>query len=109
MRRRLAPILTLLLAAVVLTAAGCASAKATDWTGHHIDEVIKKFGSPTRVVPAPNGGKMYVWEYQRSVADPSWSSGPGSPTVSSNVRRYTTTKTFFVRADGIIASWNFHE
>ncbi|HLE60668.1 MAG TPA: hypothetical protein VI700_03950, partial [Thermoanaerobaculaceae bacterium] len=45
----------------VLLVAGCASTKPTDWTGHHIDEVIKKFGSPTRVVPTADGGKMYVW------------------------------------------------
>jgi hypothetical protein len=109
MRRRLAPVLTLVVAVAVLTSVGCASAKATDWTGHHIDEVIKEFGSPTRVVSTPDGGKMYVWELQRSVSEPSWGSGPGAPTVSSNVRRYTATKTFWVRPDGIVASWNLHD
>ena len=109
MRRCLVSVFTLVLAAAVLTAVGCASAKVTDWTGHHIDEAIKEFGSPTRVVPTTDGGKMYVWELQRSVADPSWSGGPGAPTVSSNVRRYTATKTFWVRPDGIIASWNFQD
>jgi hypothetical protein len=106
MRRRLVAVLTLVLAAAVLTAVGCASARVTDWTGHHIDEAIKMFGPPARTLPTADGGKMYVWEFQRSVADPSWGSGPGAPTVSSNVRRYTATKTFWVRPDGIINSWN---
>ena len=93
----------------VLLVAGCASTKPTDWTGHHIDEVIKKFGSPTRVVPTADGGKMYVWELQRSMPSPSWGSGPGGPTVSTQANRYTATKTFWVRPDGIVASWNLHD
>jgi hypothetical protein len=109
MRSRLASVLMIVLAVAVLTAMGCASAKATDWNGHHIDEVIKKFGPPTRVVSTADGGKMYVWELQRSVADPSWSGGSGAPTVSDNVRRYTATRTFWVRPDGIILSWNFRD
>ena len=109
MRRRLAAVFTLVLAAAVATVMGCASTRMTDWTGHHIDEVIKEFGSPTRVVPTADGGKMYVWERERSIAEPTWSDGPGAPTVSSNVRRYTATKTFFVRPDGIVASWNFQD
>ncbi len=106
MGRASAAVLVLALATTVLIASGCASAKVTDWTGHHIDEVINKFGKPTRIVPAAEGAKMYVFEYQRSFANPSW--GPGG-TVSANERRCTANRTFFVRADGIVGSWSIHD
>jgi hypothetical protein len=109
MRRQLAAVLTLVLAAAMLTAVGCASAKFTEWTGHHIDEAIKMFGPATRVLPTVDGGKMYVWEFHRSAPSSSWTSGPGGPTVSTRSNSYVTTKTFWVRADGIIASWNFQD
>jgi hypothetical protein len=95
----------LVLAAAVITA-GCASTSVTDWTGHHIDEVIKKFGTPARVTPTGDGGKMYVWEYQRTFADPTWGAGG---TVSPNERRCTATRTFMVRPDGIVATWNVQD
>ena len=94
------------LVAVVLLATGCASMQTTDWNGHHIDEVIKKFGTPTRVLPAADGGKMYVWETERSVANPAWSGG-GS--VSAQEQRWKTVRTFWVRPDGIISTFNIQD
>jgi hypothetical protein len=109
MARRHLVALGIVVAVAALTAMGCASAKFTEWTGHHIDEVIKEFGSPTRVVPAADGGSMYVWEYQRSVADSRVEGTAQRPRVVNYLRRYTATKTFFVRPDGIVSSWNFQD
>jgi hypothetical protein len=109
MRRRLTALFPLVLALTVVTVVGCASAKFTDWTGHHIDEVIKEFGPATRVVPAADGGKMYVWEYERTTADSRVEGTAQQPRVVNYLRRYTATKTFLVRPDGIIASWNFQD
>jgi hypothetical protein len=93
-------------AAAVLLAPSCASTKLTDWTGHRIDEVIQEFGPPKTVTPMSNGAKMYVWEYQRTFANPSW--GPTGSTMQ-NERRCTATRTFLVRPDGIVASWNMQD
>lgn len=98
-------VFVLVLAAAIVTA-GCASTGVTDWTGHHIDEVIKKFGTPTRVTATPDGGKMYVWETERSVANPVWGAGG---TVSAQEQRWTTVRTFSVRPDGIISSFNIKD
>ena len=99
-------VLVLVLAATILVASGCASTKVTDWTGHQIDEVINNYGTPARVTPIADGGKIYVWEYQRTFADPSW--GPAG-TVSTNERRCTATRAFMVRPDGIVASWTVQD
>ncbi len=92
--------------AAALLAFGCASAKVTEWTGHHVDEVIKKFGTPSRIVEAAAGAKMYVFEFQRSVAEPSWGAGGN---VQANERRCTGTRNFLVRPDGIVASWTLND
>ena len=109
MARRYLAVLGIVAVAVVLLANGCTSAEFTEWTGHHIDEVIKKFGPPARTLPTSDGGKMYVWEFPHSVPSASWSNGPGPPTVSTTSTTYVSTKTFWVRPDGIISSWNFQD
>jgi hypothetical protein len=94
----------MLLAALLVV--GCASARFTDWTGHRIDEVIKKFGPPTRTVPTSDGGRMCVWEFQRSAPASSWGAGAGGPAVVTSANNYVSTKTFWVKPDGTVASWN---
>jgi hypothetical protein len=90
----------------VLLAGGCASTKLTDWTGHNISEVIKAFGTPNRVVPAGDGGKLYVFEYQRSRQHPAWGAYGN---VASNEHSCTATRSFMVRPDGTVASWNIQD
>jgi hypothetical protein len=109
MERRSLVGLAIVVAVPVLLAVGCASTKVTDWTGHHIEEVIKEFGPPARTVATSDGGKMYVWEFHRSAPQPSWGGGPGGPSVSTASNNYISTKTFWVRADGIILSWNAND
>lgn len=109
MARRHLVVLAIVVVTAVLLAAGCASTGFTEWTGHHIDEVIKKFGPPTRTVPTSDGGKMYVWEFQRSAPSSSWGSGAGGPAVVTTANNYVSTKTFWVKPDGTIASWNFSD
>lgn len=93
--------LAVVVAAVCLTS-GCASLQTTEWTGHKIDEAIKKFGSPDRTVPAANGQTMYVWNKVSEYTAGSWSSAP--PT-----QRWMTTWTLFVSPDGTIVTWNRQE
>jgi hypothetical protein len=97
--------LATLVAVAALLAVGCASTAPTDWTGHHIDEAIKKFGPPTRVLPTSDGGKMYQWIFHRSSPQPSW----GGTSVTTTSNNYTSTKTFLVRADGIILSFSAND
>ncbi len=90
-------------AVLTVLASGCASMKFTDWTGHRIDEVITQFGAPTRITPTSDGGKFYVFEYVHSISEPSW--GPSGAVVTTE-RRCTASRSFMVRSDGIVASWN---
>ncbi len=99
-------VLAIVVGVTALLAGGCASAKMTDWTGHPIADVIKKFGTPTRITPTADGGKLYVFEYERSTAEPSW--GPGG-SAQANERRCTASRNFMVRADGIVISWTLND
>lgn len=95
--------------ALVAPLVGCASAKPTDWTGHHIDEVIAKFGPAKRIVPQGDR-KMYVWEVERRMAaPPTVDPATGRSTPSAPAVAYTSVRTFYVGPDGIIISFTWQD
>ena len=68
-------LLTLLLA---LLLAGCASidkAKAS-WQGAHYDDVIARWGAPSRSAPMTGGGQVHTW-----VTEGGYGGGPGPASV----------------------------
>jgi hypothetical protein len=68
-------LLTLLLA---LLLAGCASidkAKAS-WEGAHYDDVISRWGAPSRSAPMASGGQVHTW-----VTEGGYGGGPGPASV----------------------------
>lgn len=108
MPRRLAAIMLVLILIVPLVC--CATAKPTDWTGRHIDEVIKKFGPPKRTIPQGER-TLYVWEVERRMANPPTTdpvTGRMVPSAQSAVA-YTSVRSFIVGADGIIISFTWQD
>ncbi|HPW54999.1 MAG: hypothetical protein KA072_08245 [Thermoanaerobaculaceae bacterium] len=98
-----------LVLALVVPLVGCASAKPTDWTGHHIDEVIAKLGPAKRIVPQGEN-KMYVWEVERRMAaPPTIDPATGRTTPSPPAVAYTSVRSFYVGRDGIIISYTWQE
>lgn len=101
--------LALLVGSVVLQLGGCASARPTDWTGHHIDEVIAKFG-PARRVVEQGEKKMYVWEVERRMAaPPTIDPATGRPSPSAPAVAYTAVRSFLVGPDGIVISYTWQD
>jgi|MudIll2142460700_1097286.scaffolds.fasta_scaffold164748_3 hypothetical protein len=100
--------LAVVVAAVCLTS-GCASLQTTEWTGHKIDEAIKKFGSPDRTVPAANGQTMYVFVREYSIPRSSWWGERGQPTVQTMSQKQITTWSFLVNQERTVVSWNRDE
>ena len=86
-----------------LMAAGCASTKTTQWTGHRIDEVIAKLGPPDCTGPVPPGAVMtrYVW-VRRIDAPPD-----ANPLLLSRAPDKSKIETwiFLVSPDGVIVDW----
>ncbi len=98
-----------LVLALVAPLVGCASTKPTDWTGHHIDEVIAKLGPAKRVMPQGEN-TVYVWEVERRMASPpTIDPVTGRPTPSAPAVAYTSVRTFYVGPDGIIISFTWQD
>jgi len=58
----------LALGAVALHSSGCASAgeRLQQWVGRPVAELIASRGPADRIVPYPYGGRLYIWEEERS-------------------------------------------
>ncbi len=46
---------------LVLALSGCASTEMKKYTGHHIDQVITRWGAPNAAIKLSNGGASYTW------------------------------------------------
>jgi hypothetical protein len=53
-----------------LLAFGCtsAAAKLQAWEGKPVSEMVAALGKPDRIVSYPYGGRIYIWEEERSAA-----------------------------------------
>lgn len=103
------PIAVVLVLALAVHLVGCASARPTDWTGHHIDEVIARFGPAKRIVEQGDG-KVYVWEVERRMASPpTIDPATGRPSPSAPAVAYTAMRSFLVGPDGVIVSFTWQD
>jgi hypothetical protein len=58
----------LVLGSAMLLASGCtsAAAKLQAWEGRPVSELVAARGKPNRIVSYPYGGRIYIWEEERT-------------------------------------------
>ena len=109
MRWRLNPLVAVGAAVLAAFVTGsCASMTAKEnWTGRPIAAAIAKFGTPSNVIPADDGGTTYVWLLHRAVPVQNVTfDSQGNPVYGTRYRDSVRTLTFSVEASGTIVTWN---
>ncbi|MFI5165031.1 MAG: hypothetical protein ACHQQS_00260 [Thermoanaerobaculales bacterium] len=98
-------------AVMVALVGACASmTTTTDWKGKPIADAIAKFGTPSRITPAPNGQKIYVWMIHHHTEIPRMDLNSNGQPVESNIPHDSVvTWTFYVNESGTIVYFDRSE
>jgi hypothetical protein len=116
----------LLLAGSTAASTSCVSAgdriskDMASWVGHTENELIADWGNPTRQVSDDNGGKIFVYEFQRESTSPavltthkcaSWEAdcvnGGRAVYQPSSTSPWTVLREFWIDGDGVIYKWKW--
>ena len=122
-------VLISLLCAAVLLMTGCIKRINTamnSWVGLHESALIQSWGPPAQIAGDGQGGKIFIYESSRQWQTPDTrqqnttmngrvdSSGNISGTATTTttgqaptVQGYTTSRMFFINANGYIYSWRW--
>lgn len=112
MQRRCLFLLMAATLAGLLTAPGCSqkrkakiSKTMASWVGHHQSELLASWGAPSREASDGKGGKILVYEYDRSRRTTGRVDAYGN--FSAQDHSYVARREFFVAKDGKIYRWKW--